>query len=109
MLSCQIIRINRILSIQGKGFDPKAVEIIMNRNYPDKSLEQAQIFEKYDGRISRKTLIENFADFVKNADEEMEQLKKEKEENVEAFGFEPTEDSGDSGPEDDEDSEGDSG
>jgi SPP1 family phage portal protein len=79
--------LNRILTIQGKGLDLSDIHVIMNRNRPDASLEQAEIFEKYDGRISRKTLIENFADFVDNADEEMEQLKAEKEENLADFGF----------------------
>jgi hypothetical protein len=56
---------------------PSDIDIIMSRNTPDASREYAEIFSLYDGRISRKTLIENFADFVPDAELEMEQLKQE--------------------------------
>ena len=70
--------INRILKIKGRGINIDEIDIIMNRNHPDNSLEQAEIFEKYDGRgISRETLITNFADFVPNAKEEMERFEEE--------------------------------
>lgn len=59
--------------------EPGRVEIIMTRNKPDNSLEMAEIFEKLDGRISRKTLIENLVPFVPNAQEEIDQLKEEGE------------------------------
>ena len=57
--------------------EPEEITVIMNRNKPDASLEQAQIFSLYDGRVSRKTLLENFADFVKDAQKELDQLKEE--------------------------------
>jgi len=70
--------INRILKIKGRGINIDEIDIIMNRNHPDNSLEQAEIFEKYDGRgISRETLITNFADFVPDAKEEMERFEEE--------------------------------
>ncbi len=61
------------------------VEIVMTRNDPDKSVLQADLFTKYSGHISEKTLIENFADFVKDAEEELERLKEEKDRAVEEF------------------------
>jgi len=75
--------VDRILRF---GMDPGRVEVIMNRNTPDNSLEQAEIFQKYAGFISQETLIENFADFVDNAQEEIEKLEAEKEPNVELYG-----------------------
>jgi SPP1 family phage portal protein len=78
--------VNRILTIQGKGGDPMAVDVIMNRNQPDNSLEQADIFQRYAGFVSQKTLLENFADFVDDPDEEIERLAGEGEPNVEVYG-----------------------
>ncbi len=66
--------------------EPRDIEIIMNRNKPDNSLEQAQIFQAYAGHISEQTLIENFADFVPDAVEEMARLEAEKKKNVELYG-----------------------
>jgi len=57
--------------------EPFEVDILMTRNKPDNSLEQAMIFEKLDGRLSRKTLIENYAPAVKNADDELDRIKEE--------------------------------
>ena len=71
-LEKRIELINEISTIQDKETD--AVDIVMSRNEPGRDMENAEIFEKLDGRISRKTLIEEFADFVENADEELEQL-----------------------------------
>jgi SPP1 family phage portal protein len=59
--------------------EPGRVEIIMTRNKPDASREQAEIFGLYDGRISRRTLIENFAPFVMDVDAELEALEEEKQ------------------------------
>lgn len=73
----RITLVNEILNIQGKGGDPKDVKIIMNRNTPDNSKEQAEIFNLYSGQVSRKTLLENFADFVDDPDEEIKQLEDE--------------------------------
>lgn len=79
-------RINLVTDILAQARQPVGnpyeVNIIMQRNKPDNSLEQAMIFEKLDGRLSRKTLIENYAPAVKNADEEMERLKEEGELNL---------------------------
>jgi len=78
-------RIALITEYAGLSGDPTDIEIIMNRNVPDKSMEQAELMEKYAGHISEKTLIENFADFVKDVDAEMEQLKAEKEESLDTM------------------------
>ncbi len=55
------------------------VEIIMNRNNPDNSLEQAEIFNAYSTGISWETRTENFADFVKNVAAEKERVEKERD------------------------------
>ena len=68
--------INSILKINESAGD---VDIIMNRNTPDNSLEQAEIFNAYAGGVSLKTRLENFADFVDNPDEEIEALEEEKD------------------------------
>ena len=49
----------------------------MNRNTPDNSLEQAEIFAKYSGFVSHKTLLQEFADFVDDPVEEIERLEAE--------------------------------
>jgi SPP1 family phage portal protein len=72
-------RVQLITSYRGLAGDPAEVEVIMNRNVPDKSMGQAEIMEKYSGHISEETLIANFADFVDDVPEEMERLKAEKE------------------------------
>ena len=69
--------INVILTIQGKGGDADDVNIIMNRNFPDSSLEQAEIFNKYVGHLSKRTLIENYADVVDDVDDEFERIEDE--------------------------------
>lgn len=78
--------INRILTIQGKGFDLDSVEIVMNRNRPDASKEQAEIFNLYYGKLSDKTLIENFADFVPDADIEMQNIEEENKRKADIYG-----------------------
>jgi len=62
-----------------KRWSPGKVGIIMNRNNPDNSEEQAKIFNAYATGITLKTRIENFADFVDNADEEIEALEAERD------------------------------
>ena len=62
--------------------EPDEIEIIMSRNEPDKSLMQADLLQKYSGHVTQKTLLENFADFVPDAEEEIEALKAEKQANM---------------------------
>ena len=69
--------INTILTIKGTGGDANSVKIIMNRNTPDNSKEQAEIFNLYRGHIAHRTLIETFADFVDDPDEELELIEAE--------------------------------
>ena len=69
--------VTAILGKTGTQGDAKEVNIIMNRNMPDASLEQAEIFNKYTGFVSQRTLMDNFADFVDDVDAEMEQLAEE--------------------------------
>ena len=67
--------ISAILAIKGTSGDE--VGVVMNRNTPDNSLEQAEIFNKYVGHVSHKTLLENFADFVDDPEAELETLEAE--------------------------------
>jgi len=88
-------RIEMLTAYSGLPGEVAEVDIIMNRNEPDKGMMNAELFEKYSGRVSQKTLLENFADFVDNAEEEMEQLKGEQdaafEVNLDRFGGEKPE------------------
>lgn len=72
-------RIDMLTAYKDLGGDPDEIEIVMNRNDPDKSTLLADLFVKYSGHVSEQTLLENFADFVKDAEEEMARLKKEKD------------------------------
>ena len=73
-------RIDIISSFEGLGKTSRDMNIIMNRNTPDNSVTQAELFTQYSGEISLKTRIENFADFVDDPEKEMEQLKEEQAE-----------------------------
>ena len=84
--------INRILRKQKRAINVDDTQIIMNRNTPDSSLEQAQIFNAYAGHISKKTLIENFADFVDDPEEEIAQLEAEGMVDVDGYSEEPAAD-----------------
>ena len=70
-------RVELIDRILRYGLEPGRVDITMNRNTPDNSIEQAEIFNKYAGFVSQRTLLENFADFVDDVDEEIEELERE--------------------------------
>jgi len=76
--------INAILNIRdGKTGDPNDIEILMERNIPQMDKENAEIMEKYSGHgISKHTLIENFAPFVMDVDEELKRYKEEQEESI---------------------------
>ena len=78
-------RIEIITTYNGLPGDPDDIEIIMSRNMPDKSLVQAELMVKYAPFISQKTLLENFADFIPDAEAEIEQLKEEKKENMKMY------------------------
>lgn len=58
---------------------PEDIEMEMHRNKPMDMLENAQVFTAYSGHISEQTLIEQFAPFVKDAEEELARLKGEQE------------------------------
>ena len=72
-------RIDLLTEYLGLDGSSEDIEIVMNRNEPDKSMLLADLMNKYAGHVSEKTLLENFADFVKDAEEEMKQLAKERE------------------------------
>lgn len=51
-------------------------EIVFKRNLPNSDLENSQIYNAYYGKsITEKTLIENFAPFVKDPEKEIEEFK----------------------------------
>lgn len=78
-------RIEMLTAYARLGGDPAEVEVVMNRNDPDKSMLLADLFVKYSGHVSEQTLLENFADFVPDAEAEMERIKAEKQQAVEDF------------------------
>jgi len=78
-------RIEMLTAYANLAGDPADINIEMHRNDPDKSMLLADLFGKYSGHVSEQTLLENFADFVPDAEEEMKRLKKEKDQAVEDF------------------------
>ena len=79
-------RIEVLTAYSALDGDPDEIDIVMNRNDPDKSTLLADLLGKYAGHVTERTLLENFADFVDDVDAEIEALKAEKEENVQRFG-----------------------
>lgn len=77
-------RIDMLSESLGGGSED--VEIIMDRNDPDKSALLADLLVKYSGHVSQKTLLENFADFVPDAEAELEALAAEKKANMDMYG-----------------------
>ena len=80
-------RIELLTDYAGLPGIPKDIEVIMNRHEPDKSMVQADLLVKYSGHVSQKTLIENFADFVDNAEEELEAMAEESKMKADLFGL----------------------
>ena len=65
--------IDTILTKQGKiKGEAKDIEIIMNRNKPTSLIELGDAMQRYAGHVSDQTLLENFAPFVSNAQDEIE-------------------------------------
>ena len=77
-------RIAMLTEYGGWDADPHDIDIVMNRNDPDKSLLLAELMEKYSGHISQRTLLANFADFITDVDAELVLLAEEKDA---AFAF----------------------
>jgi hypothetical protein len=50
---------------------------VFNRNKPVDMLMNAQAFAAYAGFVSKRTLLEHFAPFVSDVDEELERLEEE--------------------------------
>jgi len=93
-LEQRIEMINGILRV--KAMEPSQVEITMTRNLPQDDLKNANTMEKYAGRISQKTLLSNFAPFVKDVDAELEALAEEKESAMDLFNLDtPVDEEGD--------------
>ena len=85
-------RIELIMETPGMGITSEDVKIIWNRNKPDNSMRQAEIFEKYSGHLSEETLMANYADCVDDVQVEMARLEKEKQGNMAAFDLDNIED-----------------
>jgi SPP1 family phage portal protein len=81
--------------------DPRSIEIIMNRNMPDRSRLHAELNQLWSSDVSRKTRLEQFADFIDNPEEEEELLRKEKEANMDMMDLDNIMEN--EGPEEDED------
>ena len=80
-------RIELISTVQkikmGKSGSIYDIDIIMNRNIPQNDKENAEIFNLYAGQgISKETLIDKFANFVEDAQEEMKKYEAEQGESV---------------------------
>jgi SPP1 family phage portal protein len=71
---------------EGAATDYHGVEITMTRNLPVDDLRNADTLNKYSGFVSTKTLLSNFAPFVKDVQAEMDAMNEEKMVNVETFG-----------------------
>lgn len=71
--------INRILTAKTGSLlgTNDEIEIVMGRNVPQNNLENAQIMAQFKGLISDQTLIENFAPFVKNAQDEVKAMEEQ--------------------------------
>lgn len=70
----------------GKGdFTVDSFEIVFNMDLPANETDVINNARTSDGLISRRTILQNHP-WVKNADEELAQIKKEKQEDMEAFG-----------------------
>jgi len=83
--------ITTILNLRdGVTGEPREIDIVMNRNKPDSTLEHADAFNKYAGHLSERTLIENFAPFVTDVDEELKRLEEEKAVYDQGFNDEST-------------------
>ena len=75
-------RIEMLTAYSNLSGEASEIDIVMNRNDPDKSMLLADLLQKYAGFVSDATLLENFADFVPDVEEELERLKAEKEEKM---------------------------
>lgn len=73
-----------ILALKGSVYDFRAIDMTFKRNLPTNETEIASMVSTLSGIVSEKTLLSQVP-FVENVNQEMEQLKSEKEENVEEF------------------------
>ncbi len=72
----------------GKSFDWKDVKIKFTRNIPTNVLEQSQIVANVNGVVTKRTLL-SILPFVENVNDELEELEKEEQGQIEKFGFVP--------------------
>lgn len=77
--------VNTILKVRD-GSEGKPVEITMSRNLPVDDIKNADALTKYSGHVTERTLLQNFAPFVKDVDKELAALDEEKQKNLEQFG-----------------------
>lgn len=75
-----------ILHLTGSDNTWRDVHIVFTRNLPENITETAQVINQLRGIVSDKTLI-SLLPFIKDVDAEVEQLQKEKEANMDMYGF----------------------
>ena len=69
------------MNLKASNIDINNVEVVFSRSLPKNLLELSQIIENLSGKVSDKKLI-SLLPFVENPDEEVEEVKKQAEENI---------------------------
>jgi SPP1 family phage portal protein len=85
----RILMLDSLKNITDSEFVSEDIEIVMQRNRPADNLSNAQIATAYKMSglpITDKTLVENFAPFVKNVDEEIAFYEEQQQAQMEMFG-----------------------
>ena len=75
-----------ILHLTGSDNTWRDIQIVFTRNLPENITDTAQVINQLRGIVSDKTLI-SLLPFIKDVDAEVEQLQKEKEANMDMYGF----------------------
>ena len=88
-LQRRIELICEILMLTGGEEMWRDIEITFTRNLPVNTLEAAQIVNQLRGLVSDETLLSQIP-FIRNATEELEKLKEQKEENMSLYSFSNT-------------------
>ena len=85
-LQRRIELICEILMLTGGEEMWRDIEITFTRNLPVNTLEAVQIVNQLRGLVSDETLLSQIP-FIRNATEELEKLKEQKEENMSLYSF----------------------
>jgi len=82
-LQRRIEMIDAVLKIRDGNTGAEQIEITMSRNLPTDNYRNAETLEKYSGHVTEKTLLQEFAPFVKDVDAEIAEMEAEKAANIE--------------------------